>query len=103
MSPDEVMLKNAHSGKDITPVWDAMTNGSSPRSMKANRCMMMASSRPMVTPIAKPPSAISSERIVAEKGVTDATTLDRYYHAWDHAADRTPHGTPIELRPEDFR
>lgn len=43
------------------------------------------------------------ERIVAEKGVTDATTLKRYVDAWDHAADRTPHGTPIELRPEDFR
>jgi len=43
------------------------------------------------------------ERIVAEKGVTDADTLHKYYHAWDHAADRTPHGTPIELKPEDFR
>ena len=43
------------------------------------------------------------ERIVAEKGVTNRQTLDRYYHAWDHAADRTPHGTPIELKPEDFR
>ena len=43
------------------------------------------------------------ERIVAEKGVTDATTLKRYVDAWDHAADRTPHGTPIELRPDDFR
>ena len=43
------------------------------------------------------------ERIVAEKGVTDAATLSRYVHAWDHAADRTPHGQPIELRPEDFR
>jgi nitrile hydratase accessory protein len=42
------------------------------------------------------------ERIVAEKGVTDATTLKRYVDAWDHAADRTPHGTPIELRPDDF-
>ena len=42
------------------------------------------------------------ERIVAEKGVTDATTLDRYYHAWDHAADRTPHGQPIVLQPDDF-
>jgi nitrile hydratase accessory protein len=29
------------------------------------------------------------ERIVAEKGVTDATTLKRYHDAWDHAADRT--------------
>ncbi|MBS0520173.1 MAG: nitrile hydratase accessory protein [Proteobacteria bacterium] len=43
------------------------------------------------------------ERLVAEKGVADAATLDRYRHAWGHAADRTPHGTPIELRPDDFR
>lgn len=43
------------------------------------------------------------ERMVAEKGVTDARTLSRYHDAWDHAADRTPHGQPIELKPEDFR
>ena len=43
------------------------------------------------------------ERIVAEKAVTDAATLRRYHDAWDHAADRTPHGTPIALKPEDFR
>ena len=43
------------------------------------------------------------ERIVAAKGVTDPQTLARYYDAWDHAADRTPHGTPIELRPDDFK
>lgn len=43
------------------------------------------------------------ERIVAEKGVTDAGTLKRYHDAWDRAADRTPHGTPIVLQPEDFR
>src|ERR1044072_301877 len=42
------------------------------------------------------------ERLVAEKGVTDAATLARYQHAWDHAADRTPHGEPIELQPQDF-
>jgi nitrile hydratase accessory protein len=42
------------------------------------------------------------ERIVAEKGVTDAKTLARYHDAWDHAADRTPHGEPIELKPSDF-
>jgi nitrile hydratase accessory protein len=42
------------------------------------------------------------ERIVAEKGVTDAAALVRYRDAWDHAADRTPHGMPIVLRPEDF-
>ena len=42
------------------------------------------------------------ERLVAEKGVADPGTLARYRDAWDHAADRTPHGQPIELRPEDF-
>ncbi len=39
---------------------------------------------------------------VAEKGVASSDTLTRYRDAWDHAADRTPHGSPIELRPEDF-
>jgi nitrile hydratase accessory protein len=42
------------------------------------------------------------ERLVAAKGVTSTDTLHRYRDAWDHAADRTPHGKPIELRPEDF-
>jgi len=42
------------------------------------------------------------ERMVADKGITDAETLRRYHDAWDHAADRTPHGLPIELKPEDF-
>ena len=42
------------------------------------------------------------ERLVAEKGVTTRETLARYHDAWDHAADRTPHGQPIELRPDDF-
>ena len=42
------------------------------------------------------------ERLVAEKGVASAEMLTRYRNAWDHAADRTPHGAPIELRPDDF-
>ena len=42
------------------------------------------------------------ERLVADKGVATAATQHRYRDAWDHAADRTPHGAPIELRPEDF-
>src|SRR5215471_2171416 len=42
------------------------------------------------------------ERLVAEKGVTSTEMLHRYRDAWDHAADRTPHGKPIELKPEDF-
>jgi nitrile hydratase accessory protein len=43
------------------------------------------------------------ERLVAAKGVTDSATLARYRDAWDHAAERTAHGTPIELRSEDFK
>jgi nitrile hydratase accessory protein len=43
------------------------------------------------------------ERLIAAKGVASSETLHRYRDAWDHAADRTPHGSPIELRPEDFR
>jgi len=42
------------------------------------------------------------EGLVAEKGVATTAKLARYRNAWDRAADRTPHGTPIELRPADF-
>jgi nitrile hydratase accessory protein len=42
------------------------------------------------------------ERIVAEKGATSAQQLARTRDAWEHACERTPHGTPIELRPSDF-
>ena len=42
------------------------------------------------------------ERLVSEKGVASAETQARYRDAWDRAADRTPHGAPIELTPEDF-
>jgi nitrile hydratase accessory protein len=42
------------------------------------------------------------ERLIAAKGVASADAQHRYRDAWDHAADRTPHGSPIELRPEDF-
>jgi len=43
------------------------------------------------------------ERMVAAKGITDAKTLTRTRDAWEQACERTPHGTPIELRPDDFR
>jgi nitrile hydratase accessory protein len=43
------------------------------------------------------------ERILAAKGVASAAMLARYRDAWDRAADRTPHGSPIELRAEDFQ
>lgn len=42
------------------------------------------------------------ETLVARKGVSTAGELQRYRQAWDHAADRTPHGQPIVLAPDDF-
>ena len=42
------------------------------------------------------------ERIVTAKQLSDPATLRRYSDAWSHAALRTPHGTPIELKPVDF-
>ncbi len=43
------------------------------------------------------------ERIVAEKGVTTSHALAQHHDAWERAAHRTPHGTPIELKESDFR
>jgi nitrile hydratase accessory protein len=42
------------------------------------------------------------ERLVGEKNIADRPALERYRAAWDRAADRTPHGQAIELRPEDL-
>ena len=42
------------------------------------------------------------ERLVAEKGLTDAGALARTRTAWERACARTPHGMPIELTVEDF-
>lgn len=42
------------------------------------------------------------EALVAAKGATTAAELARTHDAWDRAADRTPHGQPIELRGSDF-
>jgi len=42
------------------------------------------------------------ETLVDRKGAASTLMLDRYRHAWDHAANRTPHGTPIVLQPQDF-
>lgn len=41
------------------------------------------------------------EALVAAKGASSRAELDRYRDAWDRAADRTPHGQPIELRAGD--
>ena len=45
---------------------------------------------------------LALEAMVARKGASSEAELQRYRLAWDHAADRTPHGQPIALRPEDF-
>lgn len=42
------------------------------------------------------------EQMVARKGASSAAELQRYQQAWDHAADRTPHGQPITLDAGDF-
>jgi nitrile hydratase accessory protein len=42
------------------------------------------------------------EALVARKGAAQAAELARYAQAWDHAADRTPHGQAIVLQPGDF-
>lgn len=41
------------------------------------------------------------EDLLAHKGISSAETA-RWRDAWRHAADRTPHGAPIELRTDDF-
>jgi nitrile hydratase accessory protein len=43
------------------------------------------------------------ERLVAAKGVADPDTLARYRDAWERAAEATPHGVPIVLKPEYFK
>lgn len=42
------------------------------------------------------------EDLVSRKGAASPQDLLRYQQAWDHAADRTPHGQPIELQADDF-
>jgi nitrile hydratase accessory protein len=42
------------------------------------------------------------ERLVADKRLSDQAELARYRDAWKRAADRTPHRTPTELKPQDF-
>jgi nitrile hydratase accessory protein len=42
------------------------------------------------------------ERVVMGKGLASWDSVSRYRDAWERAADRTPHGRPIELSPDDF-
>ena len=43
------------------------------------------------------------ENLIVQKGIASTATLTRTRDAWDRACDRTPHGAPIVLRPEDFQ
>jgi len=43
------------------------------------------------------------EAIVAAKGASTPSDLERHRLAWERAAHRTPHGQPIVLKPADFR
>ena len=42
------------------------------------------------------------EALIATKGLSSNNELLRYQRAWEHAADRTPHGQPIELVDQDL-
>lgn len=42
------------------------------------------------------------EALTITKGLSSAAELGRYQDAWDRAAERTPHGQPITLAPQDF-
>lgn len=42
------------------------------------------------------------ERLVAEQGAAASDEQERTREAWRAAADRTPHGHPIELRADDY-
>ena len=42
------------------------------------------------------------EGMVTAKNLTTPAVLARYRQAWNAAAERTPHGLPIELRGDDF-
>lgn len=42
------------------------------------------------------------ESVLTKKGLVSNSALRRYRSAWAHAAERTPHGQPIELTAADF-
>ena len=42
------------------------------------------------------------EGLISAKGVSSAAELGRYRRGWLRAAERTPHGAAIELRPADL-
>lgn len=42
------------------------------------------------------------ERLIEAKGIATQQALARHRHAWRRAAERTPHGKPIELLAHDY-
>lgn len=42
------------------------------------------------------------EEVLCGKGLVSDDALRRHRDAWAHAAQRTPHGEPIELAAADF-
>ena len=42
------------------------------------------------------------ETLIAAKGLSSGDELQRFQRGWEHAADRTPHGQPIELLERDL-
>jgi nitrile hydratase accessory protein len=42
------------------------------------------------------------ERLVASSGAVSEDEQERTREAWRRAAERTPHGSPIELRADDY-
>jgi nitrile hydratase accessory protein len=45
---------------------------------------------------------VALEKMAAQKGLADSSLRALYREAWSGAAQRTPHGSPIELRASDF-
>jgi nitrile hydratase accessory protein len=52
--------------------------------------------------IAKANAEGDPERLVREKNIASAETISRYQSGWRRAAQRTPHGKPIELTEDDL-
>jgi nitrile hydratase accessory protein len=42
------------------------------------------------------------ENLVAAKGASSCDELETYRRAWERAAQRTPHGQPVELKGRDL-
>jgi nitrile hydratase accessory protein len=45
---------------------------------------------------------VALEKLVIRKAASSSEELSLYRQAWNRAAERTPHGEPIELEPHDL-